>query len=199
VEDLLGAAEREDDPMRRKAAIAPLVAMLDRVQRGLAAVGTPAEPGATWRPERPPLTPAQKDERLAEVRTDTRHAARSMTDAVRRVIAARRQRAVPLYATFSNEMRAAYAIAATDFALGLTPAAPYQPGTTTRTAPWGVFKVRSTAPPAEAPQRFAASPPLPARGELLEARLTRVQLLRLHAPARAPGAADSTEADHAIS
>ena len=112
-----------------------------------------------------------------------------MADAVRKVVAARRQRAVPLYATFSNEVRATYAAAATDFALGLTPMTPYQPGTTKRTAPWGLFKVRSDVPLAEAAVRFAVSPPLPVRGELLEARSTPIQLPPLHpvTDASAPG------------
>jgi hypothetical protein len=194
VEDSLVSALREDDPDKRSAASDALVSMFVQAQRGIAAAGTPTEPGARWRPDKPPLAPADKANRLKQVSADTRHTARSLADAVRKVAAARRERGVPLHGTYSTETRAAYAAAVTDYALGLVAVQPIQPGITRRTAPWGTFKVRSSLPPNEALDHFAASPPLPVRGELLESRSTRIRLAPLNEPAQRAGG-DAAEDD----
>jgi hypothetical protein len=198
VTESLGAAMREEDPKKRAAASDALVTMLERIHNGLAAAGTPAEPGARWRPDEPVLPAAQKAERLKQARKQARGTARSLVDAVRKVVAARRENGVPLYSTYSNEVRAHYAAAATDYEFGLVPQAPFEPGLSKRTAPWGVFKVQLDIPPGEAADRFATSPPLPARSELLQARWNRIQLTPLHQPAGADARrADDEETPHA--
>lgn len=197
IEDILSSAISDDDPKKRRAAVDSVVSLFEKVHRGLDAIGTPAEPGARWRPAQPPLPRREKEARLREVQAQTRKSARSLADAVRKVVAARRERGVALYSTVSNEAHARYAVVATEYALGLVPAPPLDPGTSKRTAPWGVFKIRSDIRPEEAADRFAVSPPLPARAEMLEARSTRIQLEPLHRRAPMVDDDDGPEDDDA--
>jgi hypothetical protein len=180
VREVLESAARNSDPKKGRAAVDSLVALFKRVNEGLDAIGTPAEPGAQWRPQRPPLSKRETEEKLKEARARTHKSARSLVDAVRKVIAARREIGVSVYSNFSSETYASYAATAADFTLGLIPAAPSHPGTTKRNAPWGVFKVRSEVRPEHAVDRFGLSPPLPARGDLLDARRTKIRFELLH-------------------
>lgn len=173
------------DVAAQKTALTALLLSVEKLARVADGVATLADPVAQLRLRPAPLPPAERDARLQAARSKSQGTARSMAEAMRKVVAARKAEGVPLYSTFSSEAQAMYAVAATDFALGLLPMAPIQPGTTAQSAPWGVFKVRSAVPPAEAAVRFAASPPLPVRTELLESRFGRIKLAPLR-PAPGP-------------
>jgi hypothetical protein len=173
------------DVAAQETALIALSLSVEKLARVADGVITLADPVAQLRLRPAPLPPAERDARLQAARTKLGGTARSMAEAMRKVVAARKAEGVPLHSTFSSEAQAMYAVAATNFALGLVPVVPVQPGTTSQSAPWGTFKVRSAVPPAEAAVRFAASPPLPVRTELLESRFGSVKLAPLR-PAPGP-------------
>jgi hypothetical protein len=117
-----------------------------------------------WRLQRPILDQAEADKRLAQVRKATAGSARTAADAVRRVLAARREQGVPLYQTYATLARARYLAAVLEADLGLIPKA--ADGPPTDRPPWGTFRVRSD--PKLAPAVFTHFPPFPARSELLQ-------------------------------
>jgi hypothetical protein len=181
------------DVTARRTALQPLARSLELLQKNIPLLGTPAQPGARWQLAQAPLTSAEQSARIKAAQTKTKGTARSLSDAIRKTIAARREAGVPLHSTYSHEVRAVYAAAAVDHAIGLVPLTPLHPGTTAGTAPWGMFKVSSSIPPAAAESHFAHSPPLPVHGEVLEARLQKNKFPALHPAPGLPPAASGNQ------
>jgi hypothetical protein len=185
----LSALAHAEDANARKTAVQPVASALALLQKNIPVLGTPAQPGARWQIEQSPLTGAEQSARIQAAQSKTRGTARSLSDAIRKTIVARQEAGVPLHTTYSREVRAVYAAAAVDYGIGLVPLTPLHPGTTPGTAPWGMFKVSSAIPPADAESHFAHSPPLPVHGEVLEARLQKNKFPALHpAPGLPPAA-----------
>jgi hypothetical protein len=181
------------DVTARRTALQPLARSLELLQKNIPLLGTPEQPGARWQLAQAPLTSAEQSARIKAAQSKTKGTARSLSDAIRKTIAARQEAGVPLHTTYSREVRAVYAAAAVDHAIGLVPLTPLHPGITPGTAPWGMFKVSSAIAPADAESHFAHSPPLPIHGEVLESRLQKNKFPALHPAPGLPPAASGNQ------
>ena len=171
------------DPNKRQEAIQDISASFEQITNTISTLDTPADPALRWKPRGEILSEQQKQERLTKVAAQSKGTARTLAEAVRKIVANRRQQGVPLYSTYNNEASAAYSMLATEYTMGLINQVPATSPGTKRTTPWGIFRVRSKVAPLEAVQKFTASPPLPSRVELLQSRLAKIRLGPLHAAA----------------
>lgn len=144
---------------------------LDAFERVAREAEEPRSWAARFRVEGPRLDAVERQRRLTEVRLATARSSSNLAEAIRRVLAARRENGVPLYATYATTVHDRYLAAAAEAELGLIPKA--SDGATPQAegrAPWGTFKVRGDVAPELAEPYLRNFPPFPARSELLEAR-----------------------------
>jgi hypothetical protein len=172
--------EAGGDPNELAVDVERRLATLERVVREAEQPGTWAD---RWRMDGPRLDDEEAKRRLDRVRHTTAKTARSTAEALRRVLAARREHGVPLYDTYVKSTSDRYLNAAAQAELGFLPKASDRPNTTpSDRAAWGIFKVYGNPDPKIARPLFTAFPPFPVRSEMLEARISAPQI----APAAGP-------------
>ena len=170
----LTRAARESDRAARETAVGAISHGLDRARAALSAEG-PRSPAQQWAPTRAPLGATAQRERLQRAAAESRGSARTLVDAVRRVVAARRDHGVSLHETYTDQAGQRMASLAVAMSAGYVEPLPIDPIATSARAPWGVFEVQTALSQGDLADHVALSPPLPAWGDLLDARYARAR------------------------